>query len=156
MLNQRNREPNFIEKKRQWKSKMEKPLSRRTLLMILPALILSVFVIMSAPYLKLIVEEFVNSGEEMSYPLKVDTEEDKEKSERAGPPPDPDKVLLDQYRARLEAEGFDWRAKPQYEGQIDLELVEGHEPTLEPVEVELPATMPELIEQSQAGEAPSQ
>ncbi len=61
-LEKRRREPNFIEKRRQWKSKMEKPLSRRTLMMVLPALILSVFVMLSAPYLKLIMENSSRKG----------------------------------------------------------------------------------------------
>lgn len=156
MLNQKNREPNFIEKKRQWKSQVEKPLSRRTLLMILPALILSVFVIMAAPYLKVIVEEFVNRGDDMTISLPIDTEEEKEKAEVAGPPPDPDKVMLEKYRARLEAEGFDWRSKPEFEGEIDYELVEGHEPTVEPVEVELPSTIAELNQKSTAPETPTE
>lgn len=155
MLNQKNREPNFIEKKRQWKSKVDKPLSRRTLMMILPALILSVFVMMSAPYLKVIVEEFMNKGDTLRLTLPVDTEGDEEVAEKAGPPPDPDKVLLEQYRKRLEAEGFDWRAKPEFQGEIDYELVEGRGLQIEPVDVELPVTMTELREQTDSSETPA-
>ncbi|EDY83488.1 hypothetical protein VDG1235_3115 [Verrucomicrobiia bacterium DG1235] len=154
MLNQKNREPNFIEKRRQWKSKMDKPLSRRMLIMVLPALVLSVFVMMSAPYLKIMVEEFMKSGDDMSYPVELDIS-DKKVVEKEGPPPDPDAVLRDEYRKQLEAEGFDWRKKPEVEGP-DLSFARERELPIVPVEVELPNTMTELQSRSKNEEAPSE
>ncbi|MDQ8186232.1 hypothetical protein [Pelagicoccus sp. SDUM812002] len=163
MLNQKNREPNFIEKRRaepnfiekrrQWKSKMEKPLSRRTLMMVLPALVLSVFVMLSAPYLKLIMEEFLKKGTEMSMPMELNLEE-VEMKEKAGPPPDPEAVLREEYRKMLEAEGFDWRQKPEIDGP-DLRFAKERSLEVKPVDVELPNTMTELRAASQGAETPS-
>lgn len=162
MLNQKDREPNFIEKrraepnfiekKRQWKSKMEKPLSRRTLLMVLPALILSVFVMMSAPYLKLIMEQFLQEGDDMSYPVELNLE-DAKVVEKQGPPPDPDAVMREAYRKQLEAEGFDWRKKPEIEGP-DLRFAKEQTLEVKPVQVELPNTMTEL--QAASSSSPSE
>ncbi|MBK1879221.1 hypothetical protein [Pelagicoccus mobilis] len=153
MLNQRNREPNFLEKKRQWKSKMEKPLSRRMLMMMLPAVILSVFVIMSAPYLKLIMEQFLEDGDMMSAPMELNLKEEKV-VEKKGPPPNPDAVIREDYRRKLEAEGFDWRKKPEIEGP-DLGFAKEQEHPIEPIDVELPNTMTELQAQSKPAETPS-
>ncbi len=164
MLNQKDREPNFIqkrkaepnfiEKRRQWKSKMEKPLSRRTLMMVLPALILSVFVMMSAPYLKLIMEKFLEKGDDMSYPVELNLKEQKV-VEKEGPPPDPEAVMRDEYRKKLEAEGFDWRKKPEIEGP-DLRFAKEQTLEVKPVDVELPNTMTELRAASRPAETPSQ
>lgn len=164
MLNQKNREPNFIqkrksepnfiEKRRQWKSGMEKPLSRRTLMMVLPALILSVFVMMSAPYLKLIMEQFLQEGDDMSYPMLLNTADEKV-VEKEGPPPDPDKIARDLYRQRLEAEGFDWTKKPEVEGP-DLGFAKEREIPIDPVDVELPNTMTELRRASEPTDTPSE
>ncbi len=162
MLNQNNREPNFlekrrsepnfIEKRRQWKSKMEKPLSRRTLVMVLPAIILSVFVMLSAPYLKLMMEKFLKKGDHMSYPMELNIADEKV-VEKEGPPPDPDAVMRDEYRKKLEAEGFDWRKKPEIEAP-DLSFAKERELPIEPVDVELPNTMTELRAASKPAETP--
>lgn len=141
-IERRKGEPNFIEKRRQWTSKVQKPLSRRTMLMVLPLLVLSVFVMMSAPYLKLIVEEFMKPGPDMSYPLELNLAQSAV-VEKAEPPPSPDAVLRDDYRAMLEAEGFDWTQKPEIEGP-DLSFAKERALEVKPLEVELPATMMEL------------
>lgn len=154
MLNQKNKEPNFIEKRRQWKGGMEKPLSRRMLVMLLPAVILSVFVVMSAPYLKLILEEFWDKDKMMSTPSELNLEDEKV-VEKEGPPPDPDAVMREEYRKRLDAEGFDWRKKPEVEGP-DLSFAREQELPIEPLAVELPNTMTELRAQSKLAETPSE
>lgn len=154
MLNQKNREPNFIEKRRQWNSKVQKPFSRRTWLMVLPALILSVFVLMSAPYLKLIMEEFMQEGDEMTMPVQLNIDE-KEVKKREGPPPSADAVILQDYRASLEKEGFDWRQKPKVEGP-DLSYAREQDLPIEPIAVELPNTMTELRSESKTAETPSE
>lgn len=152
MLNQKNREPNFIEKKRQWRSKMEKPLSRRMLVMLLPALILSVFAIMSVPYLKLIAEEFLKEGDMMTMPTQVSLEEEKV-FEKKGPPPSPEAVMREEYRKRLEEEGFDWRKKPELDA-VDLSFAREQEHSVTALEVELPNTMTELQVRSEPTETP--
>ena len=154
MLNQRKREPNFIEKKRQWKSKVEKPLSRRMLLMLMPALILSVFVIMSAPYLKLILEQFLSEDSMITTPAELNLE-DEEVVEKKGPPPNPDTVMREEYRKRLEAEGFDWRKKPEVEGP-DLSFAREQDHSVEPIEVDLFQTLTELQTRLEPVETPSE
>lgn len=154
MLNQNKREPNFIERKRQWKSKMEKPLSGRMLLMLMPALILSVFVIMSAPYLKIIIEKFLDEDSMITTPSELNLE-DEEVVEKAGPPPNPETVMRDEYRKRLEAEGFDWRQKPQID-PVDLSFASEQDHTVEAIDVELPSTMTELQARSKPAETPSE
>lgn len=154
MMNNRNKELNFIEKRRQWKSKMEKPLSRRMLMMVLPAIILSVFVMMSAPYLKLIMDQFLTEGTEMSAPMELNLKDDAA-VEKAGPPPDPDAVMRQAYRERLEAEGFDWRAKPELE-LPEISLVQERVHEVKPIDVDLPNTMTELQARSQPAETPSE
>ncbi|MBD5781595.1 hypothetical protein IEN85_18985 [Pelagicoccus sp. NFK12] len=152
-IERRRAEPNFIEKKRQWKSKMEKPLSRRTLMMVLPTLVLSVFVMMSAPYLKLIMEQFMKDGDDMSFPMALNLEEEK-KVEKEGPPPDPEALEREAYRKKLEAEGFDWRKKPEIEGP-DLSFAKEQDLQVKPLDVELPNTMTELRAASRPSETPS-
>lgn len=153
MLNQKNKDLNFIEKRRQWKSKMDKPLSRRMLIMVLPALVLSVFVMMAAPYIKLMMEKYMRGGVEMSYPTEMDISETKV-VEKAGPPPSPEAVLRQEYRDKLDAEGFDWRKKPEIP-EPDLNFAQERELPIKPVPVDLPNTMTELQARSAGGEAPS-
>lgn len=152
-IERRKNEPNFIEKRRQWKSKMEKPLSRRTLMMVLPALVLSVFVMMSAPYLKLMIDQFMKKGDDMSYPMELNLAE-REVVEKAGPPPDPDAAMREEYRKQLDAEGFDWRQKPEVQGP-DLSFAKERELAVKPIDVELPNTMSELRATSKVSEAPT-
>lgn len=153
-IQRRKEEPNFIDKRRQWKSKMEKPLGRRTLLMVLPALVLSVFIMMSAPYLRLMMEKYLQAGDDMSYPVELNLKDEKV-VEKAGPPPDPEIVARDQYRKRLEEQGFDWRKTPEIEGP-DLSFAKERDLPLAPVDVELPNTMTELRASSKPAETPSE
>ena len=90
---------------------------------------------MSAPYLKLIMEGFLQEGDDMSYPALLNTE-DEILTEKAGPPPNPDAVMRDLYRERLEAEGFDWTKKPEIEGP-DLSFAKERELPINPIDVEL-------------------
>lgn len=149
-LNKREKEPNFIDKRRQWKSQLDSPLTRRSLIMVLPAVVLCVFLMLAAPYLKILVEEMVQDGDELIISRPLNLEDEPEKAEDIGPPPNPEQVLLQQYRERLEAEGFDWRATPQVEAP-DLGLAREQPIAIEPVAVELPSTMAELEARRQAG-----
>src|SRR5690606_11072123 len=52
LLDRANREEmNFVERKRQWRSGIEKPLGRRMFVMIAPIIMLSVFALLAVPYL---------------------------------------------------------------------------------------------------------
>ncbi len=142
MLNRPEREQNFIERRRQWKAKADKPLGRNTLLMILPAIVLCVFALMAAPYLKLLMNQFARGGDELKISIPLNLEDEPEKVEAVGPPPSPEQVALEAYRARLEREGFDWRAKPELEMPEKLGFARDREVVIEPLSVELPTTVP--------------
>ena len=143
MLERPNKEQNFIEKRREWKSGVDKPLGKRTLLLALPALVLCVFVMMSAPYLNLIVQKYSKEGDMMNLSLPLTLEDEVEPEEPAGPPPNPDDVMLQLYRERLDKEGVDWRSTPQVAGP-NLDFAKETPIEVVPLDVELPATMVEL------------
>ncbi len=110
-----NREPNFIEKRRQWKAGIEKPLSRRSLLAVLPAIALCVFALLAAPYLDDLLRLFVKKGE--TYELTaLSTAELAETAAKEEPPVAPEAGMADFYREKFEREGFDWRQTPTVEG----------------------------------------
>lgn len=148
MLDKLKKEQNFIEKRREWKSGIDKPIGRRSLILALPALFLCVFVMMSAPYLKLLVSKFAKSGDEMNIALPLNLD-DAENQERIGPPRSPDNIMLENYREQLEREGFDWRAKPYVDGP-NLNFARDLPIELAPVPIDLPVTMTELERQSAA------
>lgn len=116
--------------------------------MVLPALILCVFVMMAAPYLKIIVEKYMSKETELNVTLPLNLDDEPEKAEKAGPPPSPEQVMVELRRAELEKEGFDWRKKPEVEGP-DLSFAKNREVEVKPVEVELPVTMSELQRQAE-------
>ena len=137
------REPNFIEKRRQWKGGMEKPVGRRTLMMIMPAIILSVFVLLSAPYLHQLFKTF--AGDEKTLNLKSISLEEPEEVKEAPPlPARPEEAMAQYYRDRYDREGFDWRARPEVDPQVDALYARELEIEVTPLDVELPATMAEL------------
>lgn len=140
------RELNFIERRREWKARIEKPLSRRTFLAMIPALALCVFALLSAPYLDDLLRLFVKKGEEYQV-SQLNIKDETKPEEVAGPPADPEAGLADFYREKFDKEGFDWRQKPQVEGP-DLTYAREKPLPIEPVEVDLPATMSELEKQS--------
>ena len=130
MQNKFNREPNFIERKRQWKGELDKPMKKRTLMMVLPAVILCVFVVMSAPYLKKIVE--IMAEPEPTYDLKaLNLEETPEAKTVEGPPPDVEELMAQRVRDELAAQGIDWQNPPLLPA-IEPRLVERRELRIEP------------------------
>lgn len=110
---------------------------------------------MSAPYLKLIMEEFMKEGDTMSYPMELNLK-DAEVVEKQGPPPSADAVILQEYRDELAAEGFDWTKKPELEKAPNLDFAQERELPVNPIDAELPTTMTELRAMSKAAETPSE
>ena len=145
------REPNFVEKRRQWKAGMEKPMSRRSLLAIMPALALSVFALLSAPYLDDLLKMFSKKGEEYQV-NEISLKDEPKPEEIVLPPQDPERGLTEFYREQFDKDGFDWRQKPEIEGP-DLSYARELDIEVKPVEVELPATMSELARQSRNTES---
>ncbi|MDQ8201618.1 hypothetical protein [Pelagicoccus sp. SDUM812003] len=144
MMNSKlKKEPNFIEKKRQWKSSMEKPLGRRTLIMVLPALVLCVFVMMSAPYIKLIVEKVMEPGERLHLTAPLNLKDEPEAPVKEGPPPSPEEAMAKFYQDQYDQEGFDWRSKPQVDGP-DLNYAKEKPVEVAPLNVDLPVTVSQL------------
>lgn len=142
MFEKFQREPNFIEKRRQWKGELDKPVGRRMLMIMLPAIILCVFALMSAPYLKAIFETFAD-GEELRL-KSISLEEPSEPKAAAESPVSPEVSMAQFYRDRYDREGFDWRNKPQVERQATEHFARDLEIEVSPLGVELPVTMAEL------------
>lgn len=135
-------EPNFIEKRRQWKAGMDKPLGKRTVMAALPAIALCVIALMSAPYLNQLMKAFVKKGNTYeATPLNL--EDAAPAPEIVLPPPSPDLGMAEHYQQQLDAEGFDWRKKPEIEGP-DLSFAREQKLELLPKVVDLPATAHEL------------
>ncbi len=142
MLQRHEEEKNFIEKKREWKGELDKPLKRSTLIVMLPALIIGVFLVMSVPYIKIIMEKVL--GEDVTLDLKsLNLKEAPMRAEKALPPPNPEQKMAEFYRDLYDREGFDWRAVPVAPEQ-DMELAQEQPIELAPIEVELPLTESEL------------
>lgn len=117
-----------------WRSRLDKPVGPGIMVTLIPTLIMCVFLIMAAPYLKSIAVKFFEYEKE-SVILNVEMAEDVEYALPPVPPPNPDVVAAQLYRKELEAQGFDWRTKPT------IELPEETRPEIQkeikPVEVEL-------------------
>ncbi len=142
MLHRHEEEKNFIEKKREWKGELDKPLKRSTLIVMLPALIIGVFLVMSVPYIKIIMEKVL--GEDVTLDLKSLNLKDAPKSvEKPLPPPNPDQKMAEFYRDLYDREGFDWRSIPVAPEQ-DMEFAQEQPIELAPIEVEILLAQPEL------------
>ncbi len=148
------KEPNFIEKRRQWKAGIDKPLGKRTVMAALPAIALCVFALMSAPYLHQLMKALVKEGDSFeATPLSlVDAPA---APEIVLPPPSPDAGMAEFYQQQLSAEGFDWRKRPEIEGP-DLSYARERPVVVSPVPVELPATALEVERMRQDSAARSE
>ena len=150
MLNRKDQEPNFIERKREWRGGIDSGLNKRTIILILPAIILGVFVLMAAPYVDDIYKTFVKKGDKVHL-SEMNTEEEKEAVEKPGPPPNPEQVVAEFHRKRLEEEGFDWRAEPKLEEPVFIpEETALPARELKRLAVEVPSTYAELVDRQKA------
>lgn len=125
-----------VESKREiWRSKIDKPMGPGMLLTLIPTLIMCVFLVMAAPYLKSITLKFFEMDREEVL-LPVELAEDSEPELPAVPPPNPDIAIAGLYQKQFDEQGFDWRTPPKIE--LPKEEKEEIIKEIKMVEVDLP------------------
>ena len=130
------RKPGGVESKREiWRSKIDKPMGPGMLLTLIPTLIMCVFLVMAAPYLKSITLKFFEMDKEEVL-LPVELAEDLEPVLPAVPPPNPDVAIAELYQKQFDEQGFDWRTPPKIE--LPKEEKEEIIKEIKMVEVDLP------------------
>ena len=139
-------EPNFIEKRRVWKSDFDRNRKRSMLFAAIPAMILCLFVIFAAPFIVKIIDQVFMGQSEMTV-RGIDTAEEQAPIVEMAPPPNPDIAIAEMYQKRFDEEGFDWRAKPVLETP-EKEPVAIPERELKMLNVDLPVGYP-LAEDSE-------
>lgn len=110
---------------------------------LVPTLIMCVFLVMAAPYLKSITLKFFElEKEEVLLPIELAG--DSETVLPAVPPPNPDIAIAELYQKQFDDQGFDWRTPPEIE--LPKEEREELEKEIKMVEVELPllSTPPQI------------
>lgn len=105
------------------------------LLTLIPTLIMCVFLVMAAPYLKSITLKFFEMDREEVL-LPVELAEDLEPELPAVPPPNPDVAIAELYQKQFDEQGFDWRTPPKIE--LPKEEKEEIIKEIKMVEVDLP------------------
>ncbi len=105
------------------------------LVTLVPTLIMCVFLVMAAPYLKSITLKFFEMDREEVL-LPIELEEESETVLPAVPPPNPDIAIAELYQKQFDEQGFDWRTPPEIE--IPEEEKEEIKKEIKMVEVELP------------------
>ena len=130
------RKPGGVESKREiWRSKIDKPMGPGMLLTLIPTLIMCVFLVMAAPYLKSITLKFFEMDREEVL-LPVELAEDLEPELPAVPPPNPDVAIAELYQKQFDEQGFYWRTPPKIE--LPKEEKEEIIKEIKMVEVDLP------------------
>lgn len=126
----------YEEKKREvWRSRIDKPIGPGMLVTLVPTLIMCVFLVMAAPYLKSITLKFFElEKEEVLIPIELAG--DVEPEVPAVPPPNPEIAIAELYQKQFDAEGFDWRTPPKIE--FPKEKTEELKKEIKMVDVELP------------------
>ncbi len=123
-------------KKREiWRSKIDKPIGPGMLVTLVPTLIMCVFLVMAAPYLKSFTMKFFDMEREEVL-LPIDLAGESETVLPAVPPPNPDIAIAELYQKQFDEQGFDWRTPPEIE--IPEEKKEEIKKEIKMVEVELP------------------
>jgi hypothetical protein len=134
----------FEEKRELWRSRLDKPIGPGMMLTLIPTLIMCVFLVMAAPYLKTILLKFFEMDKE-SVIVPISLAEDGEIAVPATPPPNPEIAIAEIYQRQFDKEGFDWRKPPEIEIPKEApakEIEKEIKPV--PVEIQLPTEPPEL------------
>lgn len=135
-------EMNFIERKRQWRSGLDKPMGRRMFVMIAPIIMLSVFALLAVPYLPKLtaaIQRSMGKGDPVLNLADVGADAPPPPAEKAGPPPSPEAAEAAFYQKAFDAEGFDWTRSPEIEGSLaQPQLVPERAIEIRPVPVDLP------------------
>ena len=112
MRNSLHKEETFIDRKRAYRSQLDKPVGPSMMITVLPSIVICLFVIMAAPYMERIVDKFILNPETQVV-RPIDTAEETESVVETGPPPSADAVILEITKRRLAEEGFDIHTKPE-------------------------------------------
>lgn len=109
-----HKEETFIDRKRAYRSRLDKPVGPSLMITVLPSIVICLFVIMAAPYMKRIVDKFILKPENQVI-RSIDVTAETETVAETGPPPSADAVILEITKRRLKEEGFDIHTKPSLE-----------------------------------------
>lgn len=134
----------FEEKRELWRSKLDKPIGPGMMITLIPTLIMCVFLVMAAPYLKSILLKFFEMDQE-SVIVPISLSEDSKPVLPDTPPPNPEIAIAEIYQRQFDKEGFDWRKPPELEVPEEIpteEIVKEIKPV--PVEIPLPTETPEF------------
>ena len=110
MRHSSDKEESFYDRKHAYRSQLDKPIGPSMMITVLPSVIMCVFIVLAAPYIKQIVEKFVVAGDEQVV-RKIELAEEKQIVEAEGPPPSADAVILEITRRRLKERGFEEQTK---------------------------------------------
>jgi len=124
-----------MEKREVWRSRLDKPIGPGMLITLVPTLIMCVFLVMAAPYLKSIAIRILGSHKDKVI-LNVKLAEDTEIIVPQQPPPNPELAIARIYQKLYDEQGFDWRTKPEIE--FPKVVRDEIQKEIKPVEVELP------------------
>lgn len=126
----------FEEKRELWRSKLDKPIGPGLMITLIPTLIMCVFLVMAAPYLKSILLKFFEMDQE-SVIVPISLAEDGEPVLPDTPPPNPEIAIAEIYQRQFDEEGFDWRKPPELEFPEETPAKE-IEKEIKPVPVDIP------------------
>ncbi len=136
MLRRFSKNDNFVEKRRVWRSQLDQRIGPSMLATVLPAIVMCLFLVLAAPFLKSLADRFFGLKESDVDVMRIETDEDQVVVEEVLPPPNPEVAAVERYRRKLESEGFDWRTKPQLE-EPETEITPPPV-KIEPIEIDLP------------------
>ena len=142
MLHRTPKDDNFIEKRRVWRSRLDQKIGPGLLVTVLPAIVMCLFLVLAAPFLKRLGDEFFGLHEDDVSIRKIETSQESAPVEEEGPPPNPELAIARIYQRQFDQEGFDWRSEPQLE-EPEVQRVE-NPIEIKPVSVEIPLPMIEL------------
>ena len=126
----------FEEKRELWRSKLNKPIGPGMMITLIPTLIMCVFLVMAAPYLKSMLLKFFEMDQE-SVIVPISLSEHSELVLPDTPPPNPEIAIAEIYQRQFDKEGFDWRKPPELEIPEEI-LTEEIVKEIKPVPVEIP------------------
>jgi len=127
---------NFIERRKQWRSDLDKRSSKSLMLTVLPAIIMCLFVVLAAPYIHKMTLAILGDLSEDREIRLIETAEEEVPIEKRVPPPDADRAIAEYYQKLYEEQGFDWEATPVLEEPAMAKEAE-REIVIRPIEVEL-------------------
>lgn len=151
MLDQKLKEENFIDRKRQWKSGLDQRMGPSFMLTILPAVVMCVFLLMAAPYIRQIVAKYMTGDkkEVVQEARKLDITDAPAPAAPVAIPGNPEHADAEFYQKLYDEQGVNWRDGPVWEGPDESAIPE-KEIVIEPLDVEIPASMMKTVDHATA------